>query len=154
MEEIKKCYRSRPHSVSERGTGLNAACVYPGCIYQATSDAMLVKHNMECHIDKIELHCLYPNCKQAKKRLAYLNTERLAIHMRSHFVQKKYKCNICTSFAYNLCNFKRHLLSHKGATPYSCDKCGQQFTQSHSKKRHINRNVCAKILAKTSIETV
>lgn len=139
MENIKPRIR-RTRAPSERGTSLNAACIYPNCIFQATSDKSLVNHQITCHTESFR--CLYPDCRQALRQNVYANMERLRKHMKSHFLKKKWQCVQCKAISYNLCNFKRHLLSHTGAKPFACLYCDQRFTQSHSKKKHIAHKIC------------
>ena len=34
-------------------------------------------------------------------------------------------------------NMKRHLLTHSGAKPYSCDFCDKSYTDNYSLKQHV-----------------
>ena len=51
--------------------------------------------------------------------------------------QKNYSCQYCEKSFKQLCNCKRHEMTHTGERPFSCDSCEKTVTDSRNLSRHI-----------------
>lgn len=111
---------------------LTRGCIFPGCVFIAATDLMLVRHQVAAHaVDGV---CQYMTCNYTSK-----SPTGLWRHMWRHYVKIKRVCTKCPYTCYDLCNYRRHMLTHIGAKPFSCDVCGARFTQSGSRNTHRRR---------------
>ena len=61
----------------------------------------------------------------------------LALHRRTHKVEKPFKCCICNR-AYATINFlTAHMKTHTGERPYKCTQCSKAYSSSESLKSHM-----------------
>jgi uncharacterized C2H2 Zn-finger protein len=57
--------------------------------------------------------------------------------MRSHQLDRRYKCDSCNYSAYQKSDLRKHIRTHTGEKPYKCDICGKAFTQTSHLSQHM-----------------
>ena len=63
----------------------------------------------------------------------------LALHRRTHKVEKPFKCCIC-NWAFTTNNaLTAHMKTHTGERPYKCTQCSKAYSSSESLKKHSYR---------------
>ena len=53
-------------------------------------------------------------------------------------LQKKKPCEICGRIFNDPSSLRRHLNTHRGIKPYSCDDCGKAFSEKKQRDEHYN----------------
>ena len=69
----------------------------------------------------------------------FQNPRKLQRHIDSMHTadsEKKFKCEICNKGFINKQHMERHMRTHTGAKPYSCQECGQAFADLSNRNHH------------------
>lgn len=67
----------------------------------------------------------------------FKSKNHLRQHMRVHFGQRNFQCNLCVKKFYKIYHLKLHkFIAHSGIKPFMCDECGAAFSRSADLKRH------------------
>ena len=105
----------------------------PHCPYSTTRPRTLRQH---IHIHTGEKPY---SCEECGQR--FTHSSNRATHIRiAHSTGQAtlHQCPHCPySTKYGASTLRRHIRTHTGEKPYSCEECGQRFTRSSSRAAHI-----------------
>ena len=80
-------------------------------------------------------------CREPVRRTrgqCFTRSSNRAAHMSSTGQAKLHQCPHCPySTKYGASTLRQHIRTHTGEKPYSCEECGQRFTQSSSRAVHM-----------------
>ncbi|KAL1919398.1 uncharacterized protein VTP21DRAFT_2091 [Calcarisporiella thermophila] len=93
-----------------------------------TSKVPLLSHHMNDSTPYYK--CTYSGCGKGFTRLYNLKS-----HMRTHVVDKPYRCTRCSQAFSRNHDLKRHMKIHDGIKPYLCG-CGKAFSRMDALRRH------------------
>ncbi|XP_023217904.1 zinc finger protein 184-like [Centruroides sculpturatus] len=102
---------------------------------------------MKVHSDERPFKCNYNNCERSFKRKTELEQHTYRRH--SDEILSKIppndlkiisrKCNFCLKVCASAAELRRHLRTHTGERPFSCNFCNDTFNFKSSLNRHIRK---------------
>ncbi|KAM6163882.1 transcriptional repressor CTCFL [Rhynchocyon petersi] len=124
------------------------------CDMAFVTSGELIRHRRYRHTHEKPFRC--PHCSYAS-----VEGSKLQRHIRSHTGERPFQCSLCSYASKDTYKLKRHMRTHSGEKPYECQVCHARFTQSGTRKTHIqqkhSKNVpkypcphCATIIARKS----
>lgn len=103
------------------------------CDRQFSYKSNLLAHIKVVHQKLLPYKCEFENCNKS-----YPSINRLRIHMRTHFNDKRYECEICKKRFNEKVNLKTHMAVHSNEKPYECKLCGKTYKSNTHLKEHID----------------
>ena len=109
-------------------------------LYQCPHCSYSTKYSrdLRCHI------CIHTgekpySCEECGQ--CFTHSSSRAVHMRTvHSIGQAtlHQCPHCPySTKYGASSLREHIRTHTGEKPYSCEDCGQRFTHSSNRWRHV-----------------
>ncbi|KAK7944737.1 hypothetical protein WMY93_000465 [Mugilogobius chulae] len=95
-------------------------------------------NNTGAPITKAEKGCIDVGVaeKHSNNRLNLKQINELQKHIRTHTGEKPYSCDVCEKKFSSSSNLKIHTRVHTGERPYKCDHCGKGFAQLTHLRQH------------------
>ena len=141
----EECDQSFPHSSNlsyhmrtKHSTDQTKVYQCPHCPYSTKDSAAVMQRHIRTHTGEKPYSC--EECEQS-----FAHSSSLSYHIRTKHstVQTKvYQCPHCPySTKDSAAVMQRHIRTHTGERPYSCEECGQSFTRSdnlfcHMRSKH------------------
>lgn len=101
-----------------------------------------------CGEDKSTAHVGHMQCKYCPK--SFKAFEYIEKHLASvHAESSEFACPQCNARCSSAAVLKSHLETHSEGKPFSCLKCGKDFTRKYHLDRHLNHSSCGDIPKQT-----
>ena len=105
----------------------------PHCPYIAKRSDHL-KYHIRTHTGEKPYSCV--ECGQRFTQSGSMSTHMRTKHSTDQ--AKVHQCPHCSYFAKRFDYLKDHIRTHTGEKPFSCEECGQSFTQSGHLRTHMH----------------
>ena len=90
-------------------------------------------HKMTIHQNYRPFKCTYPGCNKK-----YSLQSGFLVHLRTHFGEKPFICQICSKSFNEKGNLKTHLRFHSELRPFKCHICDKSYKTNGHLKDHID----------------
>ena len=90
-------------------------------------------HKMTIHQNYRPFKCTYPGCNKK-----YSLHSSFLVHLRTHFGERPFICQICSKSFNEKGNLKTHLRFHSELRPFKCPQCDKSYKTNGHLKDHID----------------
>ena len=90
-------------------------------------------HKMTIHQNYRPFKCTYPGCNKK-----YSLQSGFLVHLRTHYGEKPFICQICSKSFNEKGNLKTHLRFHSELRPFKCPQCDKRYKTNGHLKDHID----------------
>ena len=104
------------------------------CPFMTNQEAQLLEH-LVCHGPNHNLPCTWQGCYYRAETVTELEKHCADVHN----AMSKHQCLLCSKQFKKRTNLIRHLLTHTGGRPYSCNECCMTFVSHSTYYRHRQR---------------
>lgn len=96
------------------------------------------KSNLKAHIKVVHQKLLPYKCEFENCTKSYPSLNRLKVHMRTHFNDKRFECQICKKRFNEKVNLKTHMAVHSKKKPFICLLCEKAYKSNTRLKEHVD----------------
>jgi hypothetical protein len=128
-----KIQENKNSSLTYEESSLNNNNICDICHKSFSTLGNMRNHKITIHQNYRPFKCTYPGCNKK-----YSLQSSFLVHLRTHFGEKPFICQICSKSFNEKGNLKTHLRFHSELRPFKCPQCDKSYKTNGHLKDHIN----------------